>query len=101
MPKFSLGGVVRIAIELALMACLLTDAAGWIEMPALTPLERLLSTVEEHKRLRDVRLLVQDAVRPELCEVVERVTGRAVMTCTSGFDSRADVASENFQLAPA
>ena len=67
----------------------------------LTPLERLLSTVDEHTRLRDVRLLVQDAVRPELCEVVERVTGRAVMTCTSGFDSRADVASENFQLAPA
>ena len=57
--------------------------------------------VEEHERLRDIRLLVQDAVRPELCEVVERVTGRTVVTCTSGFDSRADVASENFQLAPA
>jgi uncharacterized protein YbcI len=67
----------------------------------LTPLERLLSTVEEHERLRDIRLLVQDAVRPELREVIERVTGRAVTTCTSGFDSRADVASENFQLRPA
>ena len=40
MPKFSLGGAVRVAIELALMACLLTDAAGWIEIPALTQLER-------------------------------------------------------------
>jgi len=49
--------------------------------------------------LRDVRLLVQDAVRSELCVVVERVTGRGVITCTSGFDTRADVASENFQLA--
>jgi uncharacterized protein YbcI len=67
----------------------------------LTPLERLLSTVEDHDRLRDIRLRVQDAVRPELCGVIERVTGRAVVTCTSGFDSRADVASENFQLAPA
>jgi uncharacterized protein YbcI len=67
----------------------------------LTPLERLLSTVEEHDRLRDIRLLVQDAVRPELREVIERVTGRAVATCTSGFDSRADVASETFQLARA
>jgi uncharacterized protein YbcI len=67
----------------------------------LTPLERLLSTVEEHQRLRDVRLIVQDAVRPELCRVVEGVTGRCVIACTSGFDSRADVASENFQLAPA
>jgi uncharacterized protein YbcI len=65
----------------------------------LTPLERLLSTVDEHKRLRDIRLLVQDAVRPELCQAVERVTGRTVVACTSGFDSRADVASENFQLA--
>jgi uncharacterized protein YbcI len=67
----------------------------------LTPLERLLSTVEEHERLRDIRLLVQDAVRPELCQVIEQVTGRTVVACTSGFDSRADVASENFQLVPA
>lgn len=67
----------------------------------LTPLERLLSTVEEHERLRDLRLLVQDAVRPELCRVVEGVTGRGVIVCTSAFDSRVDVASENFQLAPA
>jgi uncharacterized protein YbcI len=67
----------------------------------LTPLERLLSTIDEHKQLRDIRLLVQDAVRPELRLVVERATGRTVITCTSGFDTRADVASENFQLAPA
>jgi uncharacterized protein YbcI len=67
----------------------------------LTPLERLLSTVEEHERLRDIRLLVQDAVRPELCQMVEQVTGRTVLACMSGFDSRADVASENFQLLPA
>jgi uncharacterized protein YbcI len=66
----------------------------------LTPLERLLSTIDEHERLRDVRMLAQDASRAELCEAVERVTGRAVITCTSGFDTRADVASENFQLAP-
>ena len=67
----------------------------------LTPLERLLSTIEEHQQLRDIRLRVQDAVRPELCLVIEKVTGRAVVACTSGFDSRADVASENFRLAPA
>ena len=67
----------------------------------LTPVERLLATIEEHQRLRDVRLLVQDAVRPELCAVVERVTGRRVITCTSGFDSRSDVASESFRLVPA
>jgi uncharacterized protein YbcI len=65
----------------------------------LTPLERLLTTIDEHQRLRDVRLLAQDVSRAELCAAVERATGRAVIACTSGFDSRADVASESFQLA--
>ena len=67
----------------------------------LTPVERLLSTIDEHQRLRDIRLLVQDAVRPELCRAIEQITGRGVLTSTSGFDTRADVASENFQLGPA
>src|SRR6476646_8222705 len=40
MPKFSLGGVLLVTIKMALVACLLTDAAGWIEIPALTQLER-------------------------------------------------------------
>ena len=66
----------------------------------LTPLERLLSTVEEHDRLRDIRLRVQDVVRPELREVIESITDRVVVSSTSGFNSRADVASETFQLAP-
>jgi uncharacterized protein YbcI len=65
----------------------------------LTPLERLLSTSDEHQRLRDVRSIVQQAARVELCSVVERVVGRVVISSTSGFDSGADVASENFQLA--
>lgn len=64
-------------------------------------LERLLSTIEDHQQLRDMRLRVQDAVRPELCLVIERVTGRAVVTCSSGFGSRGDVASENIRLAHA
>jgi uncharacterized protein YbcI len=66
----------------------------------LTPVERTLTTVDEHQRLRDLRLIVQEVARTELCQAIERVTGRTVITCTSGFDTRADVASENFQLAP-
>ena len=39
-PKFSLSGLVRVGIGLAIVACLLADAAGWKEIPALTQLER-------------------------------------------------------------
>jgi adenylate cyclase len=63
MPKFSLGGVVRIAIELALMACLLTDAAGWIEIPALTQLERWAYDARVRlflPRTRDPRIVIVD-----------------------------------------
>jgi uncharacterized protein YbcI len=66
----------------------------------LTPIERLLTTIEEHRHLRDLRVLVQDAARPELCRIVEGMTGRDVVASTSGFDTRADVASENFRLGP-
>ncbi len=39
-PKFSLSALVRVGIGLALVACLLADAAGWQGFPALTQLER-------------------------------------------------------------
>lgn len=65
----------------------------------LTPVERLLSSADDHQALRDVRLIVQETFRSELREAVERTTGRSVTTCTSGFDSRADVATEVFKLS--
>ena len=39
-PKVSLSTLVRVGIGLALVACLLADAAGWEGLPALTQLER-------------------------------------------------------------
>jgi adenylate cyclase len=63
MPKLSLGGVVRVAIELALVACLLTDAAGWIEIPALTQLERWAYDARVRlflPRTRDPRIVIVD-----------------------------------------
>jgi adenylate cyclase len=39
-PKFSLSAVVRVGIGLALVACLLVEAAGWIELGGLAQLER-------------------------------------------------------------
>jgi adenylate cyclase len=63
MPKFSLSGLVRVAIELALLACLLTDAAGWIEIPALTQLERWVYDARVRlflPRMRDPRIVIVD-----------------------------------------
>ena len=39
-PKVSLSTLIRVGIGLALVACLLADAAGWQGLPALTQLER-------------------------------------------------------------
>ena len=39
-PKVSLSTLIRAGIGLALVACLLADAAGWQGLPALTQLER-------------------------------------------------------------
>jgi adenylate cyclase len=63
MPKFSLSGLVRVAIELALLACLLTDAAGWIEIPGLTQLERWAYDARVRLFLpstRDPRIVIVD-----------------------------------------
>lgn len=67
----------------------------------LTPVERTLTAIDAHQRLRDVRMLVQDSAEAELCLLVEQITGRAVIASTSGFDVQADVATAAFQLAPA
>ena len=67
----------------------------------LTPVERTLTTIAAHQRLRETRTLIQDAAEAEMCRLVEVVTGRAVIASTSGFDVRADVATEAFQLGQA
>jgi uncharacterized protein YbcI len=67
----------------------------------LTPVERTLTTIAAHQRLRETRTLIQDAAEAEMCRLVEVITGRAVTASTSGFDVRADVATEAFKLGPA
>lgn len=67
----------------------------------LTPVERTLTTVDEHERLRDLRMVVQDVARADLGAAIEQITGRVVIASSSGFDSRADVACESFLLEPA
>jgi adenylate cyclase len=62
-PKFSLSTLVRVGIGLALVACVLVDAAGWIEVRALAQLE--LWAYDARVRLflprtRDPRIVIVD-----------------------------------------
>ena len=66
----------------------------------LTPVERTLTTIAAHQRLRETRSMIQDAAEAEMCRLVEKITGRTVVASTSGFDVGADFATEAFKLAP-
>jgi adenylate cyclase len=62
-PKFSLSALVRVGIGLALVACLLFDAAGWIEVRSLTKLERWAYDARVRlflPRTRDPRIVIVD-----------------------------------------
>jgi uncharacterized protein YbcI len=67
----------------------------------LTPAERRLRELDEHERLRDLRLLFQYAEVAAFCDPVERLTGRRVRAFVSGIDTEADLATEMFVLHPA
>jgi uncharacterized protein YbcI len=67
----------------------------------LTPAERSLVQMDEHQRLRDTRLFFQYASVPEMCGVIERITGRKVRAFISGMDTRVEgLAVETFVLHP-
>jgi uncharacterized protein YbcI len=67
---------------------------------SLTPAERSLAAMGEHQRLRDVRLFFQAAREDDFREAIEQLTGRRVRAFVSGIDTREDVSSEVFYLAP-
>ncbi len=66
----------------------------------LTPAERSLVRLGEHKQLRDLRMLFQYAEIKVFCEPVERITGRRVRAFVSGIDTESDLATELFVLHP-
>jgi uncharacterized protein YbcI len=45
-----------------------------------TPAERSLAEMGEHQRLRDTRMYFQSATSDKFREIIERVTGRKVLT---------------------
>ncbi len=67
----------------------------------LTPAERNMVKMGEHERLRQTRMFFQYASIRELCEPVERLTGRRVRGFVSGLDTAVDGLSvETFVLHP-
>lgn len=74
------------------LVCMLEDT--------FTAAERNLQALNEHERLRDLRMFFQYAAAGQFTEPVERITGRRVRAFISGLDTHADVACELFELEP-
>jgi uncharacterized protein YbcI len=74
------------------------DAIACFLRGTLTPAERRLSSLDEHQRLRDMRMLFQYTAEDEFRSAVEEITGRVVIAFISGIDTKSDIASEIFML---
>jgi uncharacterized protein YbcI len=66
----------------------------------LTTSERRLAALGEHERLREHRVLLHQALEPEIRGVVEGILGRPTLGLISGIDTRRDLAAEVITLAP-
>lgn len=67
---------------------------------SLTPAERKMIALGEYRRVREARVLLQQARERDFVETVERITGRKVRAFVSGADTRQDVSSEVFYFEP-
>jgi uncharacterized protein YbcI len=67
---------------------------------SLTAAERNLIGLDEHQRVREVRMFFQHASERDFTETVEEITGRKVWAFVSGIDTQRDVSSEVFYLEP-
>ena len=67
---------------------------------SLTPAEKKMRDLNEHERLRGIRMMFQYAALKDFTAPVERITGRRVRAFISGIDSVEDVALETFLLHP-
>jgi uncharacterized protein YbcI len=67
---------------------------------SLTPAERNMLELDEHQKVREVRMFFQHASEAEFTGAVEEITGRKVRAFVSGMDTHRDVSSEVFYLEP-
>jgi uncharacterized protein YbcI len=67
---------------------------------SLTAAERNMIDLDEHQRVREIRMFFQHASEAEFTGSVEEITGRRVWAFVSGMDTHRDVATEVFYLEP-
>jgi uncharacterized protein YbcI len=67
---------------------------------SLTPAERNMIALDEHQRVREIRMFFQHASERLFVETVERITGRKVLAFVSGIDTARDLSSEVFYFEP-
>jgi uncharacterized protein YbcI len=67
---------------------------------SLTAAERKMIDLDEHRRVREIRMFFQHASESEFTGTVEEITGRKVWAFVSGMDTHRDVSSEVFYLEP-
>jgi uncharacterized protein YbcI len=65
---------------------------------SLTAAERKMIDLDEHQRVREIRMFFQHASDAEFTGTVEEITGRKVWAFVSGVDTERDVATEVFYL---
>jgi uncharacterized protein YbcI len=68
---------------------------------SLTVAERNLVAIGEHRRLREARLFLSDALEDQFRAIVERALGRKTLAYVSGIDTARDVTINLFTLEPA
>jgi len=67
---------------------------------SLTAAERNMLELDEHQRVREIRMFFQHASESDFTSTVEEITGRKVRAFVSGMDTYRDVSSEVFYLEP-
>jgi uncharacterized protein YbcI len=65
---------------------------------SLTVSERNLAAMGEHRRLREARLFLSDALEDQFRAIVERALGRKTLAYVSGIDTARDVTIKLFTL---
>ena len=65
---------------------------------SLTPAEEKMLALDEHQRVREIRMFFQHAAEKEFVETVERISGRPVRGFVSGMDTHQDISTEVFDL---
>ena len=67
---------------------------------SLTAAELNMVALDEHQRVREIRMFFQHASERDFTQTVEEITGRKVRAFVSGVDTHRDVSSEVFYFEP-